>query len=78
LKSFEEASKELVLSKNEDVNVENVEATLTKARVTIRARSEETIVSILKCILTFNIARFYIINCCSFSLKEIIFIVLDH
>ncbi|RHN60368.1 putative transcription factor WRKY family [Medicago truncatula] len=45
LKSIEEASKELVLSKNEDVNVDNAEATSTKARVTIRARSQETMIT---------------------------------
>ncbi|AES88086.2 WRKY1b transcription factor [Medicago truncatula] len=33
------------LSKNEIVNVDNAEATLTKTRVTIRARSEETMIT---------------------------------
>jgi len=78
MKSIEVSSKELVLSNNEDVNVDTAEAILSKARVTIRARSEETMVSMLNCILTFNFASFYIINCCPFSLKEFIFIVLDH
>ncbi|RHN60310.1 putative transcription factor WRKY family [Medicago truncatula] len=45
MKSIEVASKELVLSKNEIVNVDNAEATLTKTRVTIRARSEETMIT---------------------------------
>jgi len=44
MKSIGVASKELVLSKNADVNVDNVEATLMKSRVSIRARSEETMV----------------------------------
>jgi len=50
--------------KNIDVSSkdDNAEATLTKARVCIRTRSEETKVSMLKCILTFNFAIFYMIN----------------
>ena len=47
-------SMELVASKDE--------ATMTKARVTIRARSEETmVISMLNSILTFNFATFYIL-----------------
>jgi len=45
MKSIDVSSNEIVLSKNEDVNVDNVEDSLTKARVCIRARSEETVVS---------------------------------
>jgi len=66
MKSIEVASKELVLSKNEDFNDDNVEDTLPKSRVYIRARSEETMVSMLKCVLTFNFASLYMINCCRF------------
>ncbi|RHN60369.1 putative transcription factor WRKY family [Medicago truncatula] len=45
IKSIDFASNEIVLSKNEDANVDNVEDSLTKARVCIKARSEETMIT---------------------------------